>query len=93
MKYRISHVNVWKSSFVLGALSLLVTAPLTLIGYLSMLAAPPDQVPMYSGTLALLAPIFYSFFTGLLAALSAWMYNRIAAYAGGIEITLDTAPT
>ena len=107
MKKRISNVAPLQLGFVLaslyGALSLLFV-PFLLLGVLLGAHAPHPQgapafaFPAAAGiglgvVLVILIPIFYGTLGFIGGVISAAIYNLLAMWTGGIEITLtDVAP-
>jgi heme/copper-type cytochrome/quinol oxidase subunit 2 len=93
---RIGPGSAFKVGLVLyGLLGLLIGACITLLslvgaGFMRSQNAPaPAIVGMIFGTLAIvIAPIFYGVIGGVVAALSAVLYNLAAKIIGGLEVDL-----
>lgn len=100
---RITHVaplSVGKVAFVLyGMIGLIfgvIVALASLLGA-GIIAAAGDRSSMMSamfgvGAIVLL-PLFYGFFGALMAVISAALYNVVAGFVGGVEITTEPIAT
>ena len=83
---RISPVQAGKMSAALYGLLSLIIVPLVILG--SIFAPKGGHIPMY---LALVFPVVYAGLGFLLGALCAFIYNIVAKWLGGIEMTYEAA--
>lgn len=83
MKKQVKHFSVRQCAKVVAVMYFVMSLPIVVLFMLPALLARSD----ISILAILLFPIFYGVFTYLGAALSTWVYNRVAARVGGLEFT------
>ena len=87
MKKRISHISILQQGIVLAAfygLLSLIIVPFIIIGGL-----------LHGNVLALLGiflPVFYSIMGFIFGVIIAFVYNLVASWTGGIELTFTDPP-
>jgi hypothetical protein len=79
------------SGMLYGCLGLLIIPFMMLRGLASLFAGQPKQA--FGGILhlilAIVAPFFYGALGFLFGALTAWFYNVLAGWLGGIQIEIE----
>ena len=90
MRYRISRVAVHQTALVMailyGVLALVVVPFVFLAG---RMAVEGSRFPAF---MLVLLPLVYALFAYVFTAIACWLYNLIAGWVGGIELTLDPRP-
>jgi hypothetical protein len=86
MKSRITHVAPVQAAKMFAAFSFLATLPFLLLMVIPMVAMPAQARP-YMTPYLLLVPFFYALGAFLFGALGAWLYNIVAKFVGGLEVT------
>lgn len=86
MKIRISHISVVQTAKIFAAFSLVASIPLLLLTAIPVIALPGPRPPFF-GSYVVLMPLFYAASTFFAVALTAWVYNVLAKFLGGIEFT------
>lgn len=86
------HKTALTVALVMSIGSLLFVVPMALL--MSFIPEPPNQANhpngmMFPGFFFLCMPVFYFIFGYLFTAFSAWIYNKIARFTGGIEFVLS----
>jgi hypothetical protein len=77
---------------VIGLLfGLIYGAILVVMGIVALVAGQKAGIMLLAGGVAfvILAPLFYAALGFLFGALSAWIYNIVARYVGGIEVEFE----
>jgi len=87
MKSRITHVAPVQAAKMFAAFSFLASLPFLLLAMVPMLAVPAEAQP-YMTPYLLLVPLFYALAAFVFAVLGAWLYNLVAKFLGGLEVTL-----
>lgn len=86
MKRRITHVAPVQAAKMFAAFSFLATLPFLVITMIPMVAMPAEVQP-YVTPYLLLVPFFYALVAFIFAVLAAWLYNLVARFLGGLEVT------
>lgn len=86
MKRRITHVAPVQAAKMFAAFSFLATLPFLLLTMIPMVAMPAEVQP-YMTPYLLLVPFFYALVAFIFAMLAAWLYNLVARFVGGLEVT------
>lgn len=86
MKRRITHVAPVQAAKMFAAFSFLATLPFLAITMIPMVAMPAEVQP-YMTPYLLLVPFFYALVAFVFAVLAAWLYNLVARFLGGLEVT------
>lgn len=86
MKRRITHVAPVQAAKMFAAFSFLATLPFLLLTMIPMVAMPAEVQP-YMTPYLLLVPFFYALVAFIFAVLAAWLYNLVARFVGGLEVT------
>jgi Transmembrane domain of unknown function (DUF3566) len=99
---RITHIaplSVGKVAFVLygviGLIACVIAVPVMLVTTMAggTLGHPRAFGAMFAVALVILVPLFYAAIGGLVAMVGAFIYNVVAGMVGGVELTIEPAPT
>lgn len=91
MVHHVRRIGVTRMATVLGALYLLLgvvfAAIFAVIG--AMVPTPGDS--MFRGGFLIAMPLLYGVLGFVFGAVTAWLYNVIAGWTGGLELDLESA--
>ncbi len=88
MKMQIKRVEPLQAAKVLAVFYFIIAIPLSALMMLASQADPAHSLPL---GMLIMMPLMYAVFGFIFIFVGAWLYNRIAAQIGGIEITLEPA--
>lgn len=84
MKKQISSIAIHQTSKILAILYFVITAIFCIpLGFLALLGGNSQGAIFF-----FLIPIFYLIGSYIITAIGSWLYNKIADYFGGIEVTV-----
>jgi hypothetical protein len=77
---------------VYALIGLIIGALFSLIGMTMGAAMPPNSVPglgmMFGAAAIIILPICYGIVGGIMAAITAFIYNLVSGWVGGLEVDL-----
>lgn len=85
MQKQIIHIAPLQAAKVIGVFYFLISIPFAVLMLLSFSFSPAETRPPLGILIA--APLFYLIFGFVFTAISAWLYNLVAKWIGGIEFT------
>jgi hypothetical protein len=88
MKRRISRVSILQTSKVIGIVYGLLALPITLVGFVRLMAPSQGTTEVPSG-IYLAAPLIYGVICFILSLLACLAYNLVAKFTGGVEFNVD----
>lgn len=88
MKKQITRISPLQTAKVMAVLYLVISVPLILLMSLAMLIGPGPRPPFFSGALIIM-PLVYALAGFAFSLAGAWIYNLVAGWIGGIEVTVS----
>lgn len=94
MTIRLRRISPIQAGVVAGVLYALLGIVVAIFYYLVFLTtrATNSSLPSAAGVLVIFFPFIYAAFGFIAGAVTAWLYNLVAGWVGGLELQLDSIP-